>query len=271
VFHDVLLTLTVLLEAPVPTVDAKLVVALIFNVWDTNARMEVVLHHAKIVPIVPLVLVVPTDSVFLDVTPKPLAPLEPLVMVLSVSQVVAQTMIVSMEPFVVLDSANWDAEETLTVLRELFAVTPSVKSVVLPPWIVLFQDKLVLMDSVDSLVAVPTQTVLPTLSVVTRSVSQDAEMIPTALVLPLVPHVLDQYVNLNLLSAEMELTAHHYPLVLLMVSVLLVVMLTVIVFLDQFVETKSACQVVIPLLIVLNPLNVLEDSVPSDAHVMLTV
>lgn len=96
-------------------------------------------------------------------------------------------------------------------------------------------------------------------------------MIPTALVLLLVPHVLAQFVNSNLLNAEMELIAHHCLLVLLMVSVLPVVMLTAIVFPDQFVETKSACQVVIPLLIVLNPLNVLEDSVPSDAHVITIV
>lgn len=96
-------------------------------------------------------------------------------------------------------------------------------------------------------------------------------MILTVLVLPLVLLVLDLSANSNLLNAEMVLIAHHCPLVLLMVSVLLVVTPTAIVSPDQFAETKSVCQVVIPLLIVLNLLNVLEDSVPLDAHVMLTV
>lgn len=270
-FLDVLLTLTVLLEAPVLIVAAKLVAALIFNVWDTNVRMEVALPHAKIVPIVLLVPVVPMDSVFLDVTNKLLAPLEQLVMVFSVFQDVPQTMTVSMELSAVLDSANWVAEEALTVLRELSVVTLSAKSVVLLPWIVLSQDKHVLMDSVDSLVAVPILIVLPTLSAVINSVFLDVEMILTALVLPLVHHVLDLFANSNFLNAEMALTAHHCPLALQMVSVLLVVILTVTVSPVRFAETKSACQVVIPPLIVLNPLNVLEDSVPSDAHVMLTV
>jgi hypothetical protein len=271
VFLDVLLILTALLEAPVPIVAAKLDAALTFNVWDTNVRMEVALHHAKIVLIVPLVLVVPMDSVLLDVTNKLLALPQQPVMVFSVFQDVPQIMTASTELSAVLDSANWVAEETLIVLRELSVVTLSAKSVVLPPWIVLSQDKHVLMDSVDSLVAVPTLTVLPTLSAVTNSVFLDAEMILTVLVLPLVLLVLDLSANSNLLNAEMVLIAHHCPLVLLMVSVLLVVTPTAIVSPDLFAETKSVCQVVIPLLIVLNLLNVLEDSVPSDAHVMLTV
>lgn len=270
-FHDVLLTLIVHLEVLVPNVVAKSVVVLTSNVWDTNVRMVVALLHAEIVLIVPLEPVVPTDSVFLDVTPKPLVPLEQLVMVCSVFQDVLQTATVSMELSAVLDSANWDAEETLTVLRELSVVILSAKSVALPPWIVLFQDKLVLMDSVDSSVVVQTLTVLPTLFATIKFVSLDAEMILTALVLPLEPHVSDQFANLNFLNAEMELTAHHCPLVPLMVSVLLVVMLTATVSLDQSVETRSVCQVAIPLLIVLNPLNVLEDSVPSVVHVMPTV
>lgn len=158
-FLDVLLILTALLEAPVPIVAAKLDAALTFNVWDTNVRMEVALHHAKIVLIVPLVLVVPMDSVLLDVTNKLLALPQQPVMVFSVFQDVPQIMTASTELSAVLDSANWVAEETLTVLRELSVVTLSAKSVVLPPWIALSQDKHVLMDSVDSLVAVPTLTV----------------------------------------------------------------------------------------------------------------
>lgn len=233
--------------------------------------MEVALPHAEIVLIVLLVPVVPMDSVLLDVINKLLAPLEQLVMVFSAFQDVPPTMTASMELSAVLDSANWVAEEILIVLRELSVVTLSAKSVVLPLWIVLSQDKHVQMDSVDSLVAVPTLTVLPTLSAVTNSVFLDAEMIPTVLALPLVPLVLELFANSNFLNAVMVLIAHHCPLVLQMVSVLLVVTKTEIVSQDQFAETKSVCLVVIPLLIVLNPLNVLEDSVPSDAHVMPTV
>lgn len=57
-FLDALQILTAQLGALVPIVVVKLVVALIFNVWASNARMEAVLHPVWIAVTVLLVLVV---------------------------------------------------------------------------------------------------------------------------------------------------------------------------------------------------------------------
>jgi hypothetical protein len=58
VFLDALQILTAQLGALVPIVVVKLVVALIFNVWASNARMEAVLLPVWIAVTVLLVLVV---------------------------------------------------------------------------------------------------------------------------------------------------------------------------------------------------------------------
>lgn len=57
-FLDALQILTAQLGALVPIVVVKLVVALIFNVWASNARMEAVLPPVWIAVTVLLVLVV---------------------------------------------------------------------------------------------------------------------------------------------------------------------------------------------------------------------
>lgn len=270
-FPDVLLMLTVLSEVLVLIEVAKLVVALTFNVWDTSAEMVAALPLAEIVPTVLLELDATTDSVCLDVTNNLLAQLEPHVTEFSVCQVVLTTMTASMVPFAEQDSANWVADPTLIVLEELFAVILFVKLDAHPPLIALFQDKLVLMDFVDSLDAVQMMTVFPTSSVVTASVFLDAEMMTNVPALLQVPHVLELSAKLDFPNAEMVLTVHHCPPARPMAFVSLDVTQIAIACQVQFAETMSAYQDVTQLLTAHNPLNVLEASVLLAVLVMLTV
>jgi hypothetical protein len=185
-----------------------LVVALIFNVWDSSAKTEVVPHHAKTVLIVLLELVVQTASVYLVAINKPLAQLGPLVTEFSVFLVVPQTMTVSMELFAELDSVNWVVDQRMIVSREPFVRIQFAKLVVLPTLIVHSLDTPVLMVFVDSLVAVAMMIVFKTLSAITSFVSQVAEVILIVL-LSLELNVSDLFAKSSFLNVHEILNAHH--------------------------------------------------------------